>query len=812
MSRLVFDLKMALRSLRRRPSFCLMVILILALGIGANSAIFSIISGLLLRPFPYPGSERLVQVWNKYPLMNLPRASVSIPDYLDRRRDVQVFEESCLFTFRNFNLAEEGEPERLVGVLATASLFSLTQIDPVIGRVFNEAEVQPGQTDIVVISQGLWERRFGKAPGIVGQQIRLNGVPHQVVGVMPDGFDFPHPRVQLWKPFAFTPQQMSDNSRGNEFSQMVARLAPGATLDQAQEQIDRIQAANLECVPQRRAFWESSGFGGLVISYRDQLFGPLKPTLLLLQAMVAFVLLVACANVANLFLTQVARRQKEVAIRSALGANHWRLARQLLTESLMLALAGGAAGLLVGMLGIRLVGWLGLTAATRGISIGIDGPVLFFTFLLSVLTGIIFGLFPIHSLWKTNASEVVNEGGRGNSGGQRQSWQRAFLVVTEVALAVVLLAGAGLLTRSLIRLQEEKPGFNPDNLSLAQVNLPSSRYSGNEQIIQFYDQALSRLRALPGVKSAGVISATPFSGSMSSGSYTIEGYTPGDGESAPHAMIRTVDPEYFKTLEIPLQAGRIFDSRDRADTPPSVLVDDVLVKKYWPGEDPLGQRLRRGGPNSPWFNVLGVVGHVKIAGLDQEVTKETIYASYTQLPNPGMTFTLRTEGDPSGVVNSLRQTIHELDPNLPLYNIVTMQQQVQGTLRTRQVSMTLLVIFAGVAVLLSCVGIYAVLAFSVNQRTREMGTRVALGAENRHIFSMILGQGMILTAIGLGVGLGASLVVGRWLSTLLFAIPSWDPLTLGGVSLVLGSVALIASMIPARRATRVDPTEALRSE
>ena len=593
---------------------------------------------------------------------------------------------------------------------------------------------------------------------------------------------------------------------------MVARLAPEATIDQAQEQIDRIHAENMERFPQSSGFWENSGFGGLVISYRDQLFGPLKPTLLLLQGMVAFVLLVACANVANLLLTQVARRQKEVAIRSALGANQWRLARQLLTESLLLALTGGAAGILVGMLGIRLVGWLGMTAATRGISIGIDGPVLFFTFLLSVLTGIIFGLFPIHSLWKTNSAEVVNEGGRGNSGGNRQSWQRGFLVVTEVALAVVLLAGAGLLTRSLIRLQEEKPGFNPENLSLAQVNLPSARYPGNEQIIQFYDQALARLRALPGVKSAGVISGTPFSGSMSSGSYTIEGYTPSDGESAPHAMIRTVDPEYFKTLEIPLHTGRTFDSRDRADTPPVVLVDDILVKKYWSGKDPLGQRLRRGGPNSPSFNVVGVVGHVKIAGLDQEVTKETIYASYTQLPNRGMTFTVRTEGEPSFIVNSLRQTIHELDRNLPLYNIVTMEQQVQGTLRTRQVSMTLLVIFAGVAVLLSCVGIYAVLAFSVNQRTREMGTRVALGAENRHIFSMILGQGMILTGIGIVVGLGASLLAGRWLSALLFAIPPWDPMTLGAVSVLLGGVALVASMIPARRATRLNPIEALRSE
>ncbi len=807
------DLRIGLRMLGRKPAFTALAVLTLALGIGANTAIFSVVKGVLLEPLPYRDSERLVQVWNKYPLMNLPQASVSIPDYLDRRAGVAAFEESALYNRQSFNLVSDGPPARVLGLRATASLFALLQVTPPLGRAFTEEDDQPGREKVVVLSHALWHQRFGGDRRIVGRFVRLNGEPHEVLGVMPEGFAFPNANVQLWRPFAFTPEQASDEARGNEFSQMLSRLAPGATREQAQRQIDAIHAANMERFPEIREFWQSSGFGGMVIDYREQLFGELEPFLLLLQAVVGLVLLIACTNVANLLLTRLAARQKELAIRSALGAGRWRMARQLLVESLLLALIAGATGVWLGFAGIRLLSWLGVGASAGVVDVGLDGGVLAFTLALTIATGVLFSLFPIFSLWRADPNEVLKEGGgRGGSTGRGAALPRNFLVISEVAMALVLLIGAGLMVRTMNALQNEDPGFIKENVLTARVNLPDGKYEDDAATIAFYDRVLERLRALPGVTSAGLISNAPFSGSSSSGSYDIEGYEPAAGESAPHAFRRVVDEDFFATLDVVLQQGRLFDAQDHSDSEPVVVIDRLLVDKYFADKEALGQRLRRGGPDSPRWKVVGVVESIKIRDLEQPTTKETIYFPFRQQPFRRMTFVVKTAVDPLTLSQPLRDAILEADPELPAYNIVTLEQQLKDSLQTRRVSMALLVAFGALAAVLAAVGIYGVLAFGVAQRFREIGTRVALGASPRQILKMVLSQGMTLTAIGVAIGVVAALALGRLLASMLFGVPAYDPATFAAVCALLLAVSLLACGAPARRATRVDPIEALRDE
>lgn len=803
------------RSLRRDRALAVLAILTLGLGIGANTAIFSVVHAVLLAPLPYPDADRLVQVWNTYPMMNLPQASVSVPDYFDRREGVEAFEESALYFYESLNLTGEaagGPPERVIAVRATASLFPLLAARAERGRVFGEEEDRPGNEEVVVLAHGLWRRAFGADLGVVGRDVRLDGVPHRVLGVMPEGFAFPNPRVDLWKPFAPTPEQRSDDSRGREFSSMVARLAPGATLEQAQVQIDAIHRANRERFPEAREFWEAAGFGGLVVDLREDRYGDLEPMLLLIQGVVALVLLIACFNVANLLLARLSTRHKELAVRTALGAGPGRLARQLLAESLGLALAGGAAGVALGLAGVKLVSWLGLESALRGLEVGLDGPVLLFTLGLAVGTGVLFGLFPVVSVLRSDPAGTLKEEGRGQGGGRRAARVRQGLVVVEVALALVLLAGAGLLVRTIAALAAEDPGFVTDNVLLAQVELPDSKYAEPHEIAAFYDRTLERVRTLPGVEAAGAISAAPFSGSSSSGSYSIEAYTPAQGESAPHSLIRVVDEGYFKTMGIDLLRGRGFDSRDTAETPVVAVVDRLLVEKYFPDADPLAGRLRRGGEDSPWIPIVGVVEPVKIRDLEREIVKETIYVHYRQMPDTRMTFAIRTRRDPETLTGPLRQAVLAVDPDLPVYGVTTMERQIRESLVTRRVSMVLLVAFAALAVVLAAIGVYGVLAFSVTQRRREIGTRMALGAGPGDVLRLVVGQGLGMTALGVAVGLVGAILLGRFASALLFGVAPRDPATLAAVTAGLLAVATLACFRPARRAAAVDPMEALREE
>ncbi len=807
------DFRTAFRTLGRRPGFTALAVLTLALGIGANTAIFSVVRGLLLAPLPYPQAERLAQVWNTYPLMDLPRASVSIPDYLDRRERVSAFEESALYNFQSFNLVSDGAPERVPGLRATASLFPLLGARPALGRVFTADDEEPGRDAVVVLSHGLWQRRLGGDPGAVGRDVRLSGEPHRVLGVMPEGFAFPNPRVQLWKPFAFTPEMASDDARGNEFSQMLARLAPGATLERAQREIDAIHELNKERFPEAREFWESSGFGGMVVDYREQLFGDVRPYLLLLQGVVAFVLLIACANVANLLLTRLASRQKELAVRSALGAGRWRMARLLLAESLVLAGLAGAAGAGLGYAGLRLLDRLGIDSSAAAVEVSLDAGVLLFTLVLSLATAVLFSLVPIFSLWRTDPNEVLKEGGgRGGLAGRRAALPRHLLVVAEVAMALVLLAGAGLLVRTLSALQDEDPGFDAAGVVVAQVNLPRAEYGDDATAAAFYQRALESLRALPGVTSAGLISDAPFSGSSSSGSYMVEGYAPGPGESAPHAFRRVVDEEVFRTLGVALLKGRLFAPSDRLDSEPVVVIDRLLAEKYFQGQDPLGRRLGRGGPDGPRWTIVGVVEPIKVRDLARPETKETIYFPYRQVPVRNMTFVVRSALGLDAVAGPLREAILDVDPELPVYGVTTLGEQLASSFQTRRVSMALLVAFAALALVLAAVGIYGVLAFSIAQRCREIGTRMALGAGSRQILTMVLGQGLALTLAGVALGAAAALALGRFLPSMLFGVTPTDPATFAAVSALLVAVALAACYRPARRATRIDPIEALREE
>ncbi len=812
------DLRHAVRSLVRHKAVTGLAVLTLALGIGANTAIFSVVDAVLLAPLPYPDSDRLVQVWNTYPKMGLDQASVSVPDYFDRRAGVPAFEESALYGFESLDLSAgettEGTPERVIGLSATASLFPLLRAHAALGRVFGTDEDRPGHEKVVVLSDRLWRRDFAADPGIVGRDVRLDGEPYRVLGVMGAGFEFPNPRVEAWRPFAPTPEQRSDNSRGHESYAMVARLAPDASIARAQEQIDAIHRRNLERFPEAAEFWKASGFGGAVVDLRQDRYGSLRPMLLLLQGVVALVLLIACFNVANLLLARVSARHKELAVRTALGAGMGRIARQLLLESLLLAAAGTVAGIGLGAAGVKLLSGFGLADRLAGLHVGLDAPVLGFTLALALGTALLFGLFPVLAVLRSDPAGALKEEGRGAGGGRRTTRMRKILVVAEVAMALVLLAGAGLLVRTLAALSQESPGFRPDHLLLAQVDLPEARYGEPREIVAFFDRALERVRALPGVVSAGVISSAPFSMSSSSGSYSIEGYTPAEGESAPHALIRVVDDGYFATVGIPVLQGRGFTRFDRADSPAVAVVDRRLVDKYFQGKDPLAGRLSRGGPDSgsPWIPIVGVVAPVKVQDLERPVEKETIYVSYRQMPRTGMTFVVHTAGDPEALADPLRAAIREVDPEQPVYGVTTMREQLAESLLTRRLSMVLLVAFGALALVLAAVGVYGVLAFSVAERRREIGTRMVLGAAPGEVLRLVVRQGVGLTLVGVAVGAAGALVLGRFASSLLFGVAPWDPVTLATVSVLLLAIAFGACYRPARRAATVDPVEVLRGE
>jgi predicted permease len=800
------DLRFAVRALRKQPLFTLVAALTLALGIGANSAIFSVLYQVLLRPLPFPKAERLVFVWNTYPLMGLEQASVSIPDYIDRKTQATALEDAALFTGMSLNLAEEGRPEQLRVLSVTPSFFSTLGRQPALGRAFLEADAKPGANRFVILTDGLWRSRFAADPSIIGRHIRLSGAQYDVVGVLPADFELPSREVGVLVPFAFTPEQMSDAGRGNEFSSMIGRLRPGATIEQLNAQMKTIVDRNLERLPQFQSFAKTSGFGGYAIDYREQLVGDIRTPLYVLQAGVVLVLLIACANVANLLLMRATGRQRELAIRSSLGAGQWRIVRQLLVEGFVLSIIGALAGIALGLLGVQALIALTSTEMPGLVDASLHPEMVLFTMVLALATGVVFGLVPSLVIARGNAGAVLKDDSARASASRGTGLTRSTLVVAETALALVLLIGAGLLIKSFARLQNVNPGFTTQNVLTARVALPDVTYADANARRTFWLRLLDKVRAIPGVTSAGLTSNVPFSGNVSSGSYSIVGYTPGPGEARPHARQEVVGGDFFRAMQIPLIAGRVFTNGDTADSPPVVVVDKILVDRYFKGKDPIGQQIQRGGVRT----IVGVVGTINAIDLGEPVTKERIYQPLTQNARPAMSLIVKTGVDPQTLVAQVRAAVASLDPEQPIADVRTMDQWVSRSLAGRRTPMVLIAIFGAVALVLSAIGIYGVLAFGLAQRVREFGIRQALGADRRSIVSLVLLQGLRTAGLGLVIGLAAAIVLTRYLESLLFGVQARDLAVFLAVTMLLLAVAVLACCVPARRATKIDPMEALR--
>ena len=802
------DIRFAVRTLRKQPIFTLVAVLTLALGIGANTAIFSLLYQVLLRPLPYPDADRLVFVWNTYPGSNLPQASVSIPDYIDRKTQAGAIEDATLVTMRTANLNEEGYPEQLRSLAVTPSFFSTLQRAPRLGRAFTQDEATPDADKFVILTYGLWTSHFGSDRSIVGRDVRINGEPHRVVGVLPADFELPARDIALVVPFSFTPAQMSDNGRGNEFSSMIARLRPGATIAQADGQFKAIVSRNLERLPQLRSFAMTSGFSGYAISMRDQIVGDVRAPLYVLQAGVLLVLLIACANVANLLLMRATARQRELAIRATLGAADRRIIRQLLTEGIVLSLAGALAGIALGIAGLKALIALSATQIPGAPEATLYVPVLLFTFGLAVLTGIVFGVVPALTVLRGNTAAFLKEDSTRGSAGKRTGVTRAVLVVAETAIAVVLLIGAGLMIKSFVRLQSVNPGFAMDNVLTAEIALPASRYADVPARAAFWNRLTERARAIPGVTSVGLTTNVPFNGNVSSGSYTIVGRTLAPGEAVPHSRQEIVGGDYFKALQIPLIAGRTFADSDAAAAPAVCVIDQYLVNKYFADRNPIGEQIQ----NGPRFKatIIGVVGSINSIDLGQPVTKERIYYAAAQQAPRTMALVVKTGLDPQRLVSQVRAAVQAIDAEQPIADVRTLDEWVSRSVANRRTPMTLLAVFGAVALVLSAIGIYGILAFGVAQRGREFGIRHALGADSGSILSLVLREGTRTAGIGIVIGLTGALALTRSLQSLLFGVTVHDPAVFGGVAAVLFAVALAACYIPARRATRVDPMVALR--
>ena len=814
MQTILQDLRYGVRVLLRNPGFSLVAVIVLALGIGANTAIFSVVNSILLRPLNYKDSERLVLINHNYPKLDL-KASVSAIGYTHYREHNKSFENMAANSFWPANLTGTGDPERLMGLTVTHTFFPTLGAEAARGRIFTPDEDQPGHNKVVVLTDGLWQRRFAADPNIIGKAISLNGENYTIVGVMPPSFQYGREFgqvIEIYAPIAFTPEQLDTNRWRNEHLNVVARLKPGVTLQQAQADMDTI-AANV-----RQQYFggadasDPSRWGLLVRLARENIVGDIRPALLVLLGAVGFVLLIACANVANLLLARAAGRQKELAIRASLGAGRWRVIRQLLTESLLLAVVGGVLGLILAYLGVRFMISVNENLIPRANEVGIDGRVLFFTLGVSILTGVFFGLVPALQSSKADLHETLKEGGRSGVAHARRLLRNS-LVVFEVTSAIVLLIGAGLLIRSFQRVQEVNPGFNPNNLLVMQVSLPGTKYTQPAQIDGFFQKILEDLRALPGVKSVGLSTNVPLSGSNSSGSFTIEGRVVPPGQMSPWGGRWAVGANYFQTMNIPLIRGRYFDDRDVIDAPGVAIIDEAMARKFWPDEDPIGKRITfEGGQANPrWREIVGIVGKVKHRGLDGESPVQ-YYFPHRQRPFSSVFLVLRTTADPSSLTPQIRAAIQSADKELPIFRVTTMERMVADSMAQRRFSTTLLGIFAVVALALAAVGLYGVMSYTVAQRTHEIGIRMALGADASRVLMMVVRQGLMLVIIGVVAGLIAAYGLTRLMASLLFGVGATDPLTFALLPGVLIFVALLACYIPARRATKVDPIVALRYE
>ncbi|HUG97668.1 MAG TPA: ABC transporter permease [Gammaproteobacteria bacterium] len=804
------DLRFAMRALARRPTYTIITVLVLALAIGANTTVFSVFNGFFLRPLPYPDGDRLVFVYDSYPKIGLDMAGTAIPDYVERREQAPSLEELAIFTGTQRTLGGQGDPERISVPRVSPSLFDVLGIRPMLGRTFSDDEATIGNDRVVVLSHTLWQTRFGGQADIVGRDVRLDGEAFTVVGVMPDGFGFPNQNARAWVPFAFTQEQMTDDERGTQFSASIGRLKPGATLEGLNTELDAIVQRNLQRLPEFIPWVESSGFTGRARFVRDVAVGNLKQMLLVLQAIVFAVLLIACANVANLQLARMAARRKELAVRAVLGARRGRLATLVLGESLALSALGAVAGLVLAYGGLELVRNLGLDRTSQGFEFALDPTVLVFTAGAALLAAVVSALLPVIALWRDNLGQSIQEAGRLGGGGRAAQTFRSSLVILQIAISVALLTGAGLLTKSFYALQQQGPGFNAESLLTARVGLPQHLYQDDSARARFYERALEELRALPGVSHAAFASVVPFSGSNSQGSVVIDGYTPPEGASPPHTQIRAIDEQYLPALEVPIIKGRNFASRE---TEPVAIVDENMAHKYWPHGDALGQRLRRTfDAENAWHTVVGVVPAIKHGSLTEDPKKETIYWHYLQRPTPGGVFTLRTTLPPKQLQRAANDAVMRIDPDLPLFDVRTLDERLAMSLGPQRTPMVLTLVFATVAFVLAVIGVYGMLTWAVTQRVGEIGVRMALGAKTSDIVRLVVRNGGRLTAIGLLLGVVAAVALGQLMAAQIHDVSPLDPQVFVIVLVGLAAAAMLASWLPARRAGRIDPMVALREE
>ena len=808
MRTLLFDLRYAIRMLLKHKGFTAIVVLALALGIGANSAIFSVVNAVLMRPLPFKDSDRLVWVWETQ--AQLDKAPFTPADFLDYQAQNQSFEQVAAFSGQSVTLTGEEQPERLRGALVSGNFFSVLGVTPLSGRTFLPEEGQPGTKRVAVVSYGLWQRRFGANPNLIGQSLLLNGVSFTVVGIMPPDFKYPTSTTELWVNSSQGVPELGVGStddvrtiRNSHWLSMIARLKPNVT--QAQAQVD------MESIAQRLGQQYNSNHSVRVVSLRERITGDVRPALLALLGAVGLVLLIACANVANMLLARAASRQREIAIRTALGASHYRLIQQLLTESILLAMLGGVVGLLLASWGLKLL--LSILPATtpRLNEIGIDGWALGFTFLISLLTGLVFGLAPALKASKLNLIEALKERVQGAAEGLHRNRVRSLLVISEVAISLIILIGASLLVKSFWHLQEVDTGFDQANLLTLQVSLPAAKYSEPAKQRAVFQEIFQRLESLPGAQAVGISNDFPLVGNMQTSTPYIEGRVTIEGQES-LSGVHAVSHNYFHAMGISLLKGRAFTASDAEGAQPVMIINKMMAQRLFANEDPLGKRIKfTDDPNVPWKEVIGVVGDVRHNGLDVEPQMET-YLPYLQSPRAIMAIAVRSTSDPTAMTSAVRRAILEVDKDQPIYDIKTMGQRFSEAVAPRRLSMALFSFFAAIALVLAVLGVYGVMSYSVNQRTHEFGIRMALGAQATDVLKLVLRQGIILAMTGILIGVIAAFVVTRFMAGLLYGVSATDPLIFIAVSLVLMIIALLACYIPARRATKVDPIIALRYE
>jgi putative ABC transport system permease protein len=813
------DIRHGVRSLIKTPGFTAVAIIVLGLAIGANTAIFTVVNAVLLRPLPYFNSDRLVMLWETNPRfqIGIDTLPVTPGTFMDWQEQSSVFEQVSALGAGHLNLSGSGEPERISGASVSTNFFRTMGIEPKLGRAFQADEEKTGANKVVIVSYALWQRRFGGAEDIVGKPMTLDGESYTIIGVAPEGFQFPRAHdlpyfvgmsspTELWRPMTLT-DDFINRKRSNHQLSVIARLNRGVTREQAQSEMTALAARVAQAYP------DNQGIGAKVVPLSEQVVGNSRAALLVLMGAVGLVLLIACANIANLLLTRSSARQKEIAIRIALGASRGQVVRQLLIEALLLSLASAIVGTLLSFWGVKAMLALSGQNLPRLNEVGVDLTVLGFTVAIALLTSLLFGLTPALQASKINLVQSLKDGSRGVTGGQRASRVRGVLVIAEVALSLVLLIGAGLMIKSLAHLLKVDPGFKADRALTMNIALLGSKYPTANQQITFFEEVRYRVEALPGIESVGLISSAPLSGGVYAGGFSIEGREPASANEDLSADRRMISSEYFNTLGIPLIKGRHFTEHDNQTSAGVAIVSESLARRFLENEDPIGKRIKLGGRDStrPWLSIVGIAGDVRDTALESDA-RPCIYVPYPQFPALSMTLVARTGIDSKTVVPAIRGQVWSIDKDQPVTDIKTMNQYVSDSVSPRRANALLLAVFAALALVLASIGVYGVMAYSVTQRVHEIGIRMALGAQTPDVIKLMVGSGMSLVLTGVVIGLAGALLLNRVLSSLLYGVSATDPITFALISVLLIFVAFLASYIPARRATKVDPMIALRCE